>query len=76
MDDESTHKQKKQKVDKESTYKHVVRLLVLSASGEHRKVKKLLQRHDDLDVNSYNSEGFTPLHQVSAGVLFGSRSSP
>jgi len=69
MDDESTHKRKKRKVDRESSYKHVVKLLVLSASGEHKKVKKLLQRHDDLDVNSYNSEGFTPLHQVSMANL-------
>ena len=57
-------KRKKQKLEKESSYRHVVRLLVLSASGEHKKVKKLLQRHPDLDINSYNSEGFTPLHQV------------
>jgi len=60
-----SHKRKKRKVEKVSSYRHVVKLLVLSASGDHKKVKKLLQRHPDLDVNSYNSEGFTPLHQVS-----------
>ena len=47
-----------------SKYKHVMKLLSLAAEGKHRKIAKLLQKHASLDVNAYNSEGLTALHQV------------
>ena len=54
---------KRQKSSKPK-FKHVLKLLHLAAEGKHHKLRKLLQRHPELNVNSYNSDGFTALHQV------------
>ena len=42
------------------------KLLVLAALGEERKLKKLLKRHPELDLDTLDGEGNTALHQVSS----------
>lgn len=61
MEEEPARKRHKSSRNK---LKHICKLLNLAAEGRHHKLKKLLQRHPEMDVNSYNSEGFTALHQV------------
>ena len=59
----SGHKSKRHK-SSNTKFRHVAKLLTLAAEGQHRKISKLIDRHENLDINSYNSQGFTALHQV------------
>ena len=56
-------KEKKRKRGKESSIRHVLRLFNYAASGQTAKLENLIGSHN-LDVNSFNSEGHTALHQV------------
>ena len=62
-------KEKKRKREKESSIRHVLRLFNYAASGQTAKLEKLVGNRD-IDVNSFNSEGHTALHQVGALELF------
>lgn len=54
----------KRHTSKKKKYRHVSKLLSLAAEGKHKKLARLLRKHSELDVNSYNSDGLTALHQV------------
>lgn len=55
--------QKKQKSSKPK-FKYIAKLWGLAAEGKHQKLTKLLQKHPELDVNAFNADGHTALHQV------------
>ena len=56
-------KNKKRKREKESSIRHVLRLFNYAASGQTAELQKLIGTRN-IDVNSFNSEGHTALHQV------------
>lgn len=53
---------------KRPKFKDVVKLLTLAAEGKDEKIEKLFRRKA-MDVNAYNAEGLTALHQVLPQVL-------
>ena len=65
---DETPARKRQKSSKPK-FKHLAKLLTLAAEGKDHKLRKLLERHTELDVNSYNSDGFTALHQARGKAM-------
>lgn len=61
--DEDTQKETPTRKAGRVKFKHVAKLLSLAAEGKHKKIRGYVERKA-LDVNAYNSEGLTALHQV------------
>jgi hypothetical protein len=57
------HKRKKSK-KKDRGDKSSLKLMLYAAVGEVKKVRKLLDKYPPPDVNTYDGEGNTALHQV------------
>lgn len=41
-----------------------LKLLILAKLGDVAKVERYLAKHGSSSINSFDAEGFTPLHQV------------
>eukprot|EP00884_Botryococcus_braunii_P010168 jgi/Botrbrau1/19152/Bobra.0077s0064.1 len=58
-------KSRKRPRSEERSEKLALKLSLYSALGEHRKVRKLLDKHPPPDVNAHDKEGITALHQAA-----------
>ena len=58
---EKGHKRKRSKHGAPSEYK----LLTYAALGQYNKLIKLLQKRSGIDIDFYDAQGNTPLHEVN-----------
>ena len=57
-------REKEHKRARSRDLKATAKLLSYAAEGRNKKLKKLLESCEDLNVNAFNAEGRTALHQV------------
>ena len=61
---QAKHNRKKKKHKVRASTKYAFKLFKLASRGDSRRLDRLLQSHRHVDVNAFDAEGLTALHQV------------